>query len=30
MDYKHLGKDITPEALKAMTPKERDELCSEL
>ena len=30
MEYKHLGKDISPETLKAMTPQERDELCSEL
>ena len=30
MDYKFLGKDITYDALKAMTPQEREELCSEL
>lgn len=30
MDYKFLGKDTSPEALKAMTPEERQELCSEL
>ena len=30
MDYKYLGKDITPESLKAMKPEERVQLCSEL
>ena len=30
MEYKHLGKDISYETLKAMTPQEREELCSEL
>lgn len=30
MDYKFLGKDITHDTLKAMTPQEREELCSEL
>lgn len=30
MDYKFLGNDITPDSLKAMTPQERAELCSEL
>ncbi|MCR4688624.1 MAG: 1-deoxy-D-xylulose-5-phosphate synthase, partial [Saccharofermentans sp.] len=30
MDYKILGKDTSPEALKALTPKDRDELCLEL
>lgn len=30
MDYKFLGKDTSPEALKALSPKEREELCLEL
>lgn len=30
MDYKLLGKDTSPEALKALSPKEREELCLEL
>ena len=30
MEYKHLGKDITFDTLKAMTPGEREELCAEL
>ncbi|MBR3248385.1 MAG: 1-deoxy-D-xylulose-5-phosphate synthase [Clostridiales bacterium] len=30
MEYRFLGKDITYDTLKAMTPKEREVLCSEL
>lgn len=30
MDYKYLGKDMTPETLKAMKPEEREQLCLEL
>jgi 1-deoxy-D-xylulose-5-phosphate synthase len=30
MEYKFLGKDISSDTLKAMTPQEREELCSEL
>ena len=30
MDYKYLGKDMTPDTLKDMKPQERVELCSEL
>ena len=30
MDYRFLGKDITYDTLKAMTPQEREVLCSEL
>jgi len=30
MEYKHLGKDISYDTLKAMTSQEREELCSEL
>jgi len=30
MDYKLLGKDTSPEALKALSPKEREEICLEL
>ena len=30
MDYKYLGKDTTPETLKAMKPEEREQLCLEL
>ena len=30
MDYKFLGKDTSPEALKALSPKEREKLCLEL
>ena len=30
MDYKFLGKDITYDTLKTMTPQDREELCSEL
>ena len=30
MDYRFLGKDITYDTLKAMSPQEREVLCSEL
>ncbi len=30
MEYKYLGKDMTPETLKAMKPEEREQLCLEL